>query len=100
MSPCVELVFRKLYILVPYSPVLNTWGCQALCLFSYEPVVQRAWFSCRQAAIRHASAALRNKLSTMTEPKSPTTVKENRALPLTTEFTLRWTEPSPCQSRV
>lgn len=28
----------------------------------------------------------------MTELKSPTTVKENRALPLTTKFTLRWAE--------
>jgi len=60
-------VFRKLCVVAPYGPVLfrDTWGHQARCLF-LKPVGQRTCFSCRQAAIRHASAALQYKLPTMT----------------------------------
>lgn len=70
-----------------HSFLSDTWARPTACLF-LEPTAQCPWFSCRQAAVRYASAALRNKLPTVTDSHHlPQTNREQSAGPLSDRWT-------------
>lgn len=82
---CLESWVFSLCML--HSFLSDTWARPTACLF-LEPTARCPWFSCRQAAVRYASAALRNKLPTMTDlDHLPQTNREQSAAPPSDHWT-------------